>query len=414
MCQTKANGGKRCAGADRRARRKKKKEAVYQQHVQDMEKTGIPTLGLIAPQEFFDEAVVNGEITATKSREFPEITVYNYTNDSHYAQNWNEVTNVARGLIVNTETGEILGRPFTKFFNNDDPNPHNDFPRTGRIEVMDKKDGSMGVLYPKPDGTMGVATRGSTNSEQAQHATRVYNERYAGTWEPNPNHTYLYEIIYPQNQIVLDYGDTDDIVMLGAIDKKTGASIEWDEIEKTGWNGPVVEKYEYASFTDVIKDAKAGGDNREGFVVHFRDHDKRVKLKFEEYLKLHKTMFALSPLRVWESLEKGEDVSKWASQVPDEFYADIDRTANELKTKYETHEKEARRIHAEITSSMPKGYDRKDLAMKVKDYTSKSKNPMFSPGDIMGVVTSLENKNQDVQFPKMFWKKIRPDGRSRF
>lgn len=412
MCQSKANGGKRCAGADRRAKRKKKKETVYRQHLESMEKTGVPTLGLIAPKEFFDEAIANGEITAVKDRQFPEIVVYNYTNDSHYAQNWNDITNSARGLIVNTETGEILGRPFTKFFNNDDPNPHNRFPRTGRIEVMDKKDGSMGVLYPRPDGTMGVSTRGSTNSEQARHATKVYNERYAGTWNPNPDHTYMYEVIYPQNQIVLDYGDMDDIVMLGAIDKKTGASVEWDEIEKTGWKGPVVEKYEYASFTDVINDAKIGGDNREGFVVHFRDHDKRVKLKFEEYLKLHKTMFALSPLRVWESLEKGEDVKKWASSVPDEFYADIDKTATELRGKYDAHKSEAYNLHKEITGSLPAGYSRKDLAMKIKDYGKK--HPMFSQGDIMSVVSAIENKNEHITFQKMFWKKIRPDGRERF
>lgn len=412
MCQSKANGGKRCSAADRRTRRKKKKEAVFQAHQKEMEKTGVPTFGLIAPKEFFDEAVANGEITAVKDREFPEITVYNYTNDSHYAQNWNEITNVSRGLIVNTETGEILGRPFTKFFNNDDPNPHNDFPRTGRIEVMDKKDGSMGVLYPRPDGTMGVATRGSTNSEQAKHASRVYNERYAGQWNPNPDHTYMYEIIYPGNQIVLDYGDTDDIVMLGAIDKKTGASIEWDEINKSGWPGPVVEKYEYASFSDVVKDAKVGGDNREGFVVHFRDHDKRVKLKFEEYLKLHKTMFALTPLRVWESLEKGEDVKKWAADVPDEFYSDIDKTAKELRGKYDDHSKEAYKLHKEITDSLPAGYSRKDLAMKIKGYGKK--HPMFSPGDMMSVVSSIEQGTQDVTFNKMFWKKIRPDGRDRF
>lgn len=409
MCQPKELGGKRCEAATKRYNRRRKIQRNQDRATQSFETTGKRSIALIAPQQFFDEAIASGEILASKSKEFPELTVYNYSQDSHYAQNWNDITNSCRGLIVNTETGEIVARPFTKFFNNGDPNKYNDFPRTGRIDVMDKQDGSMGTLYQKPDGSMGMATRGSMNSEQAKHAEKVYNERYQGKWEPSPNHTYVYEIIYPENRVVLNYGDTDDVVMLGAIDKTTGKSIAWDEINKAGWPGPVVERYSYESFDDVVNDSKVGMNNKEGFVVHFLDHDKRVKLKFDEYLALHRNMFSMSPKRVWETLKEGKDVKEWAAEVPDEFYDDIDKAATTMKSRYADYDKSARQLHADIMAKAPKGYTQGELIQTIRDH-AKTKHEHFNVGDMIALVTAKQKGMDDTVYPKMFWKRLEPRG----
>lgn len=410
MCRSKnsKHGSKRCEESNRRYNRRRKTQRHQAKAIAEFESTGKRSIALIAPQEYFDEAVKTGEIIATKSREFPELTVYNYSQDSHYAQNWNDVTNSCRGLIVNTETGEIVARPFAKFFNNGDPNPYNQFPRTGRIDVMDKKDGSMGTLYAKPDGTMGLSTRGTMNSEQAQHATRIYNERYHGGWEPNDNHTYVYEIIYPNNRVVINYGDTDDIVLLGAIDKTTGKSIEWEEIEKAGWNGPTVERYSYDSFEDVVNDASIGGENREGFVVHFLDHDKRVKLKFDEYLALHRNMFTMSPKRVWETLKDGRDVSSWAATVPDEFHDDINKEAARMQDKYEDYKNEANKVYDEVMGKVPKNANQGELIQIIRKH-AETKHKYFNAGDMIALVTTKQKGMVD-SWDKMFWKRLEPKG----
>ncbi|QOR67967.1 hypothetical protein IM538_07490 [Cytobacillus suaedae] len=53
-------------------------------------------------------------------REHPtnkDIIILNYTENATYEKRWNELTLNCRGLIVNERTGEILARPFPKFFN---------------------------------------------------------------------------------------------------------------------------------------------------------------------------------------------------------------------------------------------------------------------------------------------------------
>lgn len=249
MCQSKAQGGRRCAGAQARQRDKnsfQKAESVYS-------KTGLITLGFVSSQSNLDDAVANGSIVARQHNDFPELTVYDYSVNTHFARDWNDLTTECRGLIVNTETQEIVARPFKKFYNNsEDDVPENQFPRTGPIEVMEKVDGSMGILYPRPDGTMALSTRGSMNSEQSQHATALYNEKYAGTWSPDPDYTYCYEIVYPDNRIVVDYGDKNDLVLLGARHKRTGASATREQLEAAGWTGPSAKVYEYESFSEVL------------------------------------------------------------------------------------------------------------------------------------------------------------------
>ena len=45
-----------------------------------------------------------------------ELYIYNYTNACQYAGNWNEITTMCRGLILDNQ-GNIVARPFNKFFN---------------------------------------------------------------------------------------------------------------------------------------------------------------------------------------------------------------------------------------------------------------------------------------------------------
>ena len=41
---------------------------------------------------------------------------------------------------------------------------------------------------------------------------------------PKPGKTYLFEIIYPENRIVVDYGDYKGLVLIDVIDNETGKS----------------------------------------------------------------------------------------------------------------------------------------------------------------------------------------------
>lgn len=363
----------------------------------------------IAPLDVFRDAVAQNRITERVNPDFPELSIFNYSRDTQYAQDWDNITLSSRGLIVNTVTEEIVARPFAKFFNYGDNANIGELDYSGRIEVMDKADGALGILYPTPDGTYAVSTRGSMDSIPARHATEVYAEKYEGKWNPNPDHTYLFEIIYPGWPIVLNYGDMDDLILLGAVDKETGASIMWDEILATGWNGPVVERFEYKDFNEVIADSKMDHEGKEGFVVHFLDADKRVKLKFADYLRLHKIIFGVTPLRIWELLNAGTSVEHWVKNVPDEFANDVTRVAGEMTEQHETMVREARTLHMKVTSLLPDGYSRKDLAMAAKEH---ARSALIPDSFAFSSVMSIEAGRPESVHAKA-WDLIRPHGMDR-
>lgn len=162
---------------------------------------------------------------------------------------------------------------------------------------------SLGILYPLPTGEWAVATRGSFDSEQARHATRLWQELYSGRFDHDPAMTYLFEIIYPANRIVCQYGDLDDLALLGVVEIDTGTSFGPVEADKFGlgrWPGPRAETFHYRTFADAL--AAEPRDGAEGLVVRRWHSEDRVKLKQDEYVTLHRLITGCTARRLWESL----------------------------------------------------------------------------------------------------------------
>lgn len=270
----------------------------------------------IAPMSEFLKNEAEGWISLRPHRDDPNMVIANYTPSQTFRNKWDEVTLASRGLIFFKDTGAIAARPFNKFFNAGQPGTEH-IDTTGPVEVTNKEDGSMGISYLAPDNIYSIATRGSMHSEQAEHATEVFRSRYADIWTPDSDHSFIFEIIYRAGRIVLDYGTMDDLILLGAVNKETGISVDRSVLESFGYPGPIVNIYDFPDYQSVFEAEQES--NREGFVVRFNDSDARLKIKFDEYLAIHRLMFNLSPRRVWEMLATGIDVDEWLTQLPDEF-----------------------------------------------------------------------------------------------
>ena len=74
-------------------------------------------------------------------------------------------------------------------------------------------------------------------------------------------------------------------------------------------------------------------NNHEGFVVRFSNGD-RMKVKGEEYIRLHKIMTNISTTSVWEILSNGGKIEDFLNNVPDEFYEKIKNYVGELKYSF--------------------------------------------------------------------------------
>lgn len=254
------------------------------------------TLRDLFDQDQLGHMVVDGYVRVQQHPTQP-LSILNYTEKAQYERVWNPVTRTCRGLIVEQGTDEIVARPFPKFFNHNEP-AATGINLTERVTVTDKMDGSLGILYPLKSGGHAIATRGSFTSEQALHATNIWARRYAHRWTPNPSYTYLFEIIYPGNRIVVDYGDNDDLVLLGAVHIETGRSYSPDEMVSHGWPGIVVDIFPYRTFSEALAAPPRPG--MEGLVVHFRETDQRVKIKQDDYVQLHRIITGFTARRLWE------------------------------------------------------------------------------------------------------------------
>lgn len=272
--------------------------------------------------KYFEEGFVYKQVHPTLP-----LTIWNYSEKVQYENLWDETLLMCRGLVTDND-GKIVARPFKKFFNIEE-GKHTP---TEEFEVVEKMDGSLGILF-NYKGEWVFATRGSFTSDQSVKGVEMlknydYNRLHKG-------YTYLFEIIYNENRIVVRY-DYEDLVLLGMINTETGYEVDlYNEgvnirfkstVENIGFK--VVKKYDgikdYTTLKGMI------GDNEEGFVVRFSNGD-RMKIKGEEYLRLHKIMTNLSTTSVWEVLSNGDNIDDLLKDVPDEFYRKIKEYVGNLK-----------------------------------------------------------------------------------
>lgn len=243
-----------------------------------------------------------------------DLYIYNYSEKAQYDRVWNEWTLACRGLIMDGNY-QVVARPFQKFFNLGEH--ENQVIPNEPFVIFEKMDGSLGILYwlddaerrPKPH----IATRGSFASEQSQVATEMLHTQYADVIPLlDKSKTYLFEIIYPENRIVVDYGNQRKLVLLAIVDTETGIE---NELHNIGFE--MVNRYD--GLNDLSKLKQLEEANKEGFVVKYKN-GYRLKVKFDEYQRIHRIVTQVSTLNIWEYLKEGKDLLPILDRVPDEFY----------------------------------------------------------------------------------------------
>jgi RNA ligase len=303
------------------------------------------------------------------------LTIWNYTEKVQYEMLWDEVTIACRGLVTD-DSGEIIARPFPKFFNYEEVIDKNAIPWDSEyVYVQEKMDGSLGILF-NYKGEWILATRGSFTSDQAVKGLEILKSKY-DLKRFVPNVTYLCEIIYPENRIVVDYGE-EMITFLGATTPER--ELNWGTTKTLfRTSGIVYEDVVWTSMDPLTEDLFKRYQNlnesgKEGFVIRFYPSDYRVKIKFEEYVRLHKIMTNFSTRNIWETLANGEDLMTSLVDVPDEFHEKIKDYVDELTSQFETLEREYKWIFKILNRSItevynvPKEKQRSVFAQYAKNY----------------------------------------------
>ena len=268
------------------------------------------------------------------------LRILNYSQKALFTpESWNEVTDKCRGLIFDSYTGEIIARPFVKFWNYGDLRHAETLPAYFPVSVPDitrKIDGSLGILYRYKDVSY-VATRGSFTSDQATWATEWLSAHTPAALWPD-GYTPLFEIIYPENRIVVKY-DWQGLVLLAVVNNNTGEELSRANLEELAHVNKVrlVDRFDKAIEVCVAEN----DDNEEGYVIAWRrlgTWPLRVKVKMETYCRLHKLLTQTNPATVWEMLRDGLDLTTVTTNVPADFIAWISNIESSLRSSYKAIE----------------------------------------------------------------------------
>ena len=331
---------------------------------------------------------VNDKLIIINKHPEYDLWILNYSKEAQFSKAWDIYTMSCRGLVIDNG-GTILARPFKKFLNLEEHDV-SEIDMSLPYNVYEKMDGSLIVMFwYEPINDWILASRGSFASEQAIEARKMFDSIYnIKDCRLVKDMTYLFEILYPENRIVVNYGNKRELVMLACIDKNNGLELNYyDMVNLYSEYFSIVKKYD-VKVNDLIELKRLEEDNKEGFVVRF-SNGFRVKVKFSEYVRLHGILTNVSNKTVWEYLKDNNNLDELIDRVPDEFFNRLQKIANNLRNEFNEIERLALKEYIRIYDN-----NRKTFALEA----IKSK--------YSGILFKIYDKKP---YDEIIWKLIKPD-----
>ena len=216
-----------------------------------------------------------------------------------------------RGIIFDTESGDILRRPYHKFFNVNEREETQDnvVDMSGYYTILEKLDGSMIAPFMIWPGEMVWGTKmGATDVAKPVEQFVEDHPNYSqfAKFVINRGYTPIFEWCSRKQRIVLDYKE-DQLILTAMRDITTGRYMSRDLMINTAdqyfipvvgqWENTIVEQWHntvqrgnktLSSFVNFVRDL----EDIEGFVVRF-DDGHMLKLKCHWYLQIHKAKEAI-------------------------------------------------------------------------------------------------------------------------
>ena len=320
------------------------------------------------------DRLVNEGYLSKKISPCGKLMLFNYTAKCTYEKKWNKYTRACRGTVYEIKTEKIVAKAFDKFFNFGElsVSKSRNIVKQEKYTVTKKMDGSLGLLYYY-DGSWRMNTRGSFESDQAKEGLKILNEKCDISCL-NPCLTFLVEIIYPDNRIVVNYGDKKELVILAIFNPSTDKEIIGDafDLAIAGPCMPVAESFDY-TFDELFKLQKTLPSDNEGFVVRLMSGE-RVKFKCAEYMKIARVLSHATPLEFWKKMDKGVVNRSGFELLPEELKKDIGKMVKTLENNYlsicneiyQDYEALMKQIQAECFGNV--GNIRKEMSFRTDEY----------------------------------------------
>jgi RNA ligase len=202
-----------------------------------------------------------------------------------------------RGIMFDSVTGDIIRRPFHKFFNVNerDETQDNTIDMSKPHVILEKLDGSMVAPFYANDLMLFGTKMGATDVAKPVEAFVNANPKYIdfSRNQIENGFTPIFEWCSRKQRIVLDYPE-DQLILTGLRHLETGEYVYYDGFARLGkaMDIPVVRAFDSRSDMKEFIEYTRDLENLEGFVVRF-DDGHMLKLKCEWYLQIHRAKEAI-------------------------------------------------------------------------------------------------------------------------
>lgn len=317
-----------------------------------------------------------------------------------------------RGLILTKDYKRILCKSFTRFFNYGECQKSQEGFSFDTSIVYEKVDGSI-IRFWHDGVKWNVASRGMAYAEGlTSTAIHTFDECVKmcfkeGEWVKfcsylNPNFTYVFEFVSPENRVVKSYGKEYNLYYLACFDNRTGEEERRSEvvgetmdiIVDTFDNIKYPKTYTLSNYQEIVDFMSSLDTMDEGFVLYDRKSGIRVKIKNPSYLAIASKRMnnGLTENAIIDMVYANE-TAEYLTYFPEDFHLiepykeSYERMMNLIHKVWndvrfmDTSDAEGRKMYAGrvkhypfsgILFSMKDGKEMKDVITRMSDSAKKS------------------------------------------
>ncbi len=336
--------------------------------------------------------------SATTLEELPDSAVFSllsllvksvsYAQYSHYVLvkyastiftiGWTALSLSSRGKVLDLDTHQIVAYPFDKFFNlNESPTITTDIAndllqQATSIDVTEKKDGTAIVITNTGEEVL-IHTCGGWDSEYTAKSRQLLETKYRDFYEHIPTgYTFVFELIHPDNQIVVDYGTEEGLFLLAVRNLQTGILENHDRLVSLSnqFALPLPTIYPFSSLADfLLRRTETLDKVLEGWVFHITTptQDVMFKLKYEQYVTFHKARSSIDEKTIYTALHDNTWDDFYSLLTPsqqEEANLILDAIQNNIRTIEDTIAQMVTKYEDVYGDAIPMG----TVAQELKDH----------------------------------------------
>lgn len=309
--------------------------------------------------------------------QYARLFIYTYSAKTEIEEYWNKYTRMSRGLVID-DKGRVVIKCIPKFFNSNQKYAEQIDFQDSETEITVKNDGYLIQIKKDHEYGLVITSKGSFNSPMVNKAKTLIAEE--GLEE---DYTYICELCcnFPGDEsIIVKRWDCEPKLTVWAVIDPDGNEISLSEAKIPS----CLERTEVLSYKEAIEYL-----NRldvEGVVV--KNGSKRVKIKTEHFVEMHRLISDLRKVRVLDLLSEGKGLDELS--VPDEFLPLLKEWESELKSEYDKYY-----YNAITYKDTFEGFSDKQFAEQVG----------FSVPKFYGTLVFSLRKNKSIS--DIIWRRIR-------